>query len=153
MTDAPTPPKNIPLPASTESSSSSPPNDIPICDCAPSNLSPYNENESSDFHTALTNQPDSTHHAVPIHDHSTSSLDSYDEDESLDFHTALTIPPDPTNDPINNELVYPNFPPGSQDNPIDVDQVSPVSCTIPNDPTIDGFLHYLKHEVYIVWEV
>ena len=105
MTDAPTPPENIPLPPSNGSLNSSPQN------------------------------------TVPIQDRTSSSLESYNEDKSLNFHMA---PSDQKNNP--------NPPPGSQDNPIDVNEIplSPTSNALPNDPSVDGFLHYLQHEVYII---
>ena len=81
----------------------------------------------------------------------TSSLSSFDEDESLDFHTAPTNQHNRTDEPVNNEPVAPNSPLGSQEYPIDVDKIpeAPIPNVVPNDPTLDGFLHYLQHEVHI----
>ena len=114
LSDIPTPPEDIPLPTSDESSNSSIPHTVPIHDCASSSLSSFDENESN---------------------------------ESLDFHTA------PTNQHNRvDEPVAPDSPMGSQEHPIDVNEILevPTPNVVPDDPTLDGFLHYLRHEVHIV---
>ena len=120
LSNIPVPPEDIPLPTSNESSNPS----IPA--------------------------------TVPIHDHTSSSLSSFDKNESfnesLDYHTAPTNPHDQVNEPVHTQSVAPNSLPGSQEHPIDVDDIPeiPIPNIVPDDPSIDGFLHYLWHEVQIV---
>ena len=68
LSDIPISPEDIPLPTSNESSNSSIPVTVPIHDSTSSSLSSFDESESLDFHTALTNQ----HNQVgePVHNQS-----------------------------------------------------------------------------------
>ena len=111
--------------------------DIPI---SPEDIPLPTSNESSNPSIPVT---------VPIHDHASSSLSSFDENKSLnkslDYHTALTNPHDRVNEPVHNQSITPDSPLGSQEHPINIDDIPEVLIPniVPNDPSIDGFLHYL----------
>ena len=114
--------------------------DIPI---SPEDIPLPTSNESSNPSIPVT---------VPVHDRASSSLSSFDENESLDYHTAPTNPHDRVNEPVHTQSVTPDSPLGSQEHPIDVDDIPdiPIPNIIPDDPSIDGFLHYLRHEVQVI---
>ena len=120
LSDIPIPPEDIPLPTSDKSSNSLIPRTVSIHDRASSSLSSFDENE-------LLN-------------------------ELLDYHTAPTNQHNRVDEPVDNEPVAPDSPMGSQEHPIDVDEIPevPTPNIVPDDPTLDGFLHYLRHEVHIV---
>ena len=115
LSNIPVSPEDIPLPISNESSDPSIPVTVPIHDCVSSSLSSFDENESLN--------------------------------ESLDYHTAPTNPHDRVNESVHTQSVTSDSPLGSQEHPIDVDDILevPMPNIVPNDPSIDGFLHYLRH--------
>ena len=136
----PEPPRTPSDPRSEEPSST----DIPV---SPEDIPLPTSNESSDPSIPVT---------ILIHDRASSSLSSFDENESLneslDYYTASTNPNERVNEPVRTQSVAPNSPLGSQEHPIDVDDIpeGPMPDIVPNDPSIDGFLHYLRHEVQII---
>ena len=132
-------------------------NQRPEPPCTPSN--PRSEEPSlSDIPTSPEDIPlptsdklsnSSILHTVPIHDRASSSLSSFDENESLNellnYHTAPTNQHNRVDESVDNEPVAPDSPMGSQEHPIDVDEIPevPTPNVVPDDPTLDGFLHYL----------
>ena len=136
----PEPPRTPSDPRSEEPSLS----DIPV---SPEDIPLPTSNESSDPSIPVT---------VPIHDRASSSLSSFDENESLneslDYYTVPTNPHDRANEPVHTQSVTSDSPLGSQEHPIDVDDIPevPMPNIVPDDPSIDGFLHYLRHEVQII---
>ena len=136
----PEPPRTPSDPRSEEPSLS----DIPV---SPKDILLPTSNESSDPSIPIT---------VSIHDRASSSLSSFDTNESLneslDYYTAPTNPHERVNEPIHTQSVTSDSPLGSQEHPIDVDDIPevPMPDIVLNDPSIDGFLHYLRHEVQII---
>ena len=132
----PEPPRTPSDPRSEEPSLS----DIPI---SPKDIPLPTSNESSNPSIPVT---------IPIYDRTSSSLSSFNENKSLDFHTAPTNPHNRVDEPIHNEPAISNSTLGSQDHPINVNEILEVLIPniIPDDPSIDGFLHYLQHEVQVI---
>ena len=136
----PEPPRTPSDPRSEEPSLS----DVPV---SPKDIPLPTSNESSDPSIPAT---------VPIHDHTSSSLSSFDENdslnESLDYYTVPTNPHERANEPVHTQSVTSDSPLGSQEHPIDVDDILevPMPNIVPDDPSLDGFLHYLRHEVQII---
>ena len=65
---------------------------------------------------------------------------------------APTNPHERVDEPVHTQSVTPDSPLGSQEHPIDVDDIPevPMPNIVPDDPSLDGFLHYLRHEVQII---
>ena len=110
----PEPPRTPSDPRSEEPSLS----DIPV---SPEDIPLPTSDESSDPSIPVT---------VPIHDRASSSLSSFDEDESLDespdYHTAPTNPHERIDELVYPQSVASDSPLGSQEHPIDVDDIPEV---------------------------